>query len=182
MNVEPSIVRKKNIEPLQLEVRHADIGLGNTHEEVAPTLMRHPVPQGEEQDACCAAPADATSTRLHAGNLHRLINWQCKFCNSRPDSVPSHSDAEFHLDEQFQRPKHDLLVILQRNVIGIIRDVAAQEIVLASLLVDIACIRETKLLPRDKTPEILQCRAVRSDSLIQGERGVEVTSSTYERY
>ena len=51
----------------------------------------------------------------------------------------------------------------------ILREVAALDMVLASLLLDVSCIHETKLLPKDKTHEIPQYRVVRRDRKIQGE-------------
>ena len=65
-----------------MEVWNADIGPGKTNERVALTLGEHPVQnalgkRGEEQDAWCAAPADATSTLImlppHVSKLTTFI-------------------------------------------------------------------------------------------------------------
>ena len=76
----------------------------------------------------------------------------------------------------------DQMVILQYTTVnkqyvnGILREMVAHETVLASLQVDVACILETELLPKDKTPEIPQHRAFRHDRPIQG---VKPSTSMY---
>ena len=80
--------------------------------------------------------------------------------------MPNHPGAELQLNKQCQGPKQDQLFILQWNSNGILREVAALEAVLPSLQVDIECIQETKLLPKDKTAEIPQYRTVRLDRQI----------------
>ena len=69
----------------------------------------------------------STSTRLQTENLHRLINWRCRFCNSRPYLVQSHPGGELRLDMQYRGSKQDQLVILLWNVNGILRELAALE-------------------------------------------------------
>ena len=103
------------------------------------------------------------STRLQVDNFHRLVNWRCRFCNSRQDLVPNHPCAEPRLDKQ------DLLVILRWNANSMLCEVTVPNTVLALLQVDVACIREAKLMPKDKTREIPQYGALRCNRPIHGE-------------
>ena len=97
------------------------------------------------------------------------MNWRCRFCNCRPDLVPSRPGAESRLYKPNQGSRQYQLVISQWNVNGILREMAALLTVLTSLQVDATRIREIKLLPKDKTPEIQQSRSVHRDHQIQGE-------------
>ena len=110
-----------------------------------------------------------TSTHLQADKRHQLENCPCRFCNSRPDLVPNNPGAEPRLNKQHQGSRQHQLVILQWNANGILREVAALETVLASLQVNVACSQESKLLPKDKTTEIPQHRAVHRGGQIHGE-------------
>ncbi|MES9973890.1 MAG: reverse transcriptase family protein, partial [Candidatus Thiodiazotropha sp.] len=61
------------------------------------------------------------------------------------------------------------LQIVQWNANGILRELPLLEDYLERHRVDIACVQETKLLPRDQTPHLKQFTAVRQDRQIQGE-------------
>ena len=97
------------------------------------------------------------------------MNWRRRSHNSRPDLAPNHPGAEPQLDKDYQGPRQYQLVILQLNANSILYKVAMFETILASLQVDVACIHETKLLPKDKTHEITQYRAVGRGRQIQWE-------------
>ena len=63
--------------------------------------------------------------------------------------------------------------ILQCNANGIHRELSLLEDLLEATNVDVACIQDTKLQPKDKTPELTNFSAVRRDRPVQGEaRGV----------
>ena len=77
--------------------------------------------------------------------------------------------AEPRLDKQCQGPRQDQLVITQCNADSTLCEVSEIKTVLDTQQVDVACIQETKLLPKDKTREIPQFWAVHHDHPIEGE-------------
>ena len=117
----PSIVQRNDIDPLQTEVKEAVIKTGNGNEELAPKLVgascvecSRKVRRGARRLVCFSCRCHfhfncVTSTRLQADILHRLVNWQCRFRNSRPDLVPNHPVAEPRLHKQYQGPRQDHL-------------------------------------------------------------------------
>ena len=135
--MKPLVMRRNVIEPLQTELRHSDIGTGNGHKKFTPNLGRAPCAEWSGKmrrgagrlayRACrCYFHLNyVTSTRLQADSLHSLVNWRCRFCNSRPDLVPSQPGDESRLNEQYQGPMMEQLVILQWNAFKILRNVAA---------------------------------------------------------
>ena len=78
-------------------------------------------------------------------------------------------DAETQFDMQYHATEQAYLDNQQCNADGILRDVAALETVLESMQSDVACFLETRLLPKDKSPEIPQCGKFPCDRQFQGE-------------
>ena len=94
--------------------------------------------------------------------------WQCTHCSQK--SVADSQDNQIApvLDKKSHGVHQYKLCILQWNANSIHREQLLLEDILEATNVDVVCIQETKLQPKDKPPELRSVSAVPRDRPMQG--------------
>ena len=81
------------------------------------------------------------------------MRWQCTHCSQKPVADSQGNQMAPVLDKKSPGVHQYQLCILQWNANDIHRELSLLKDLLEATNVDVVCIQETKLQPKDKTPE-----------------------------
>ena len=110
-----------------------------------------------------------TTTRSQADVAFQMQGWCCPKCIQQQNATGQPTNQPIRLDPKTTGAKQAQIRILQWNANGIHRELPLLEELLEKNNVDIACIQESRLLPKDRTPELHHFNAIRRDRPVQGE-------------
>ena len=98
-----------------------------------------------------------------------IQRWQCTHCSKKPVSDSEDNQEAKVLDKKRPSVHQPQLRIIQWNAKIIHRELPLLQDLLEANNVDVVCTQETKLQPKDRTPELRRFSAVRRDRPVQVE-------------
>ena len=123
------------------------------------------------------------SNRTHIVRTKATPWWQCTSCSQKPVADRQDNQMAQVLDKKSPVVHPYQLRILQCNANGIHRELPLLEYLLEATNVDVVCIQETNLPPKDNTPELRSFSAIWRDRPLKGEaRSTLLWSTSKDRF
>ena len=125
--------------------------------------------QGARRLACWLCNAQYHFNCMMFNHTQTTQRWQCIHCSQKPVADRLDNQMAHMLDRKSHDVRQNQLRILQWNANGIHAELPLLEDLLEFSNMDVVCIQETKLKPKDKTLVLRNFIGVRRDRPVTGE-------------